>query len=74
MAWASVGLHDLYRRNAELHPEARSSLVCAYEDSVMTDLYTVLNRDIFDSPLHMRQALHDLADAFVLGGMSPRSL
>lgn len=55
------GFHALYKRNAELHPGARASLITTYEDSVVTLLYSLLNSEIFTGG-QMREGLHDLAD------------
>jgi hypothetical protein len=55
------GYHDIYRVNALLHPGLRASLLCAYEDSVVRLLYSVLNGGSF-SGARMTEGLHDLAD------------
>ncbi len=56
----TVGFHELYRVNGELHPGLRSSLICSYDDSVVRLLYGVLNKGAFGTP-QMRQGLVDLA-------------
>ncbi|MBX3182254.1 MAG: hypothetical protein KIT72_09630 [Polyangiaceae bacterium] len=57
------GFHDLYRRNAELHPGLRSSLLCNTRDSVVVTLYTVLNLGSTSfSAAKMEEGMNDLAD------------
>ncbi len=52
------GYHDVYRINAVLHSGLRSSVVCAYDDSVVRLLYSVMNGG-FNST-QMREGLVDL--------------
>ena len=42
-ACKTEGLHAIHRTLAQLHPGLRSSVVCAYSDSVVTALYALLN-------------------------------
>ncbi len=56
----SVGPHDIYRRQAELHPGLRASLVCSYEDSVVRLMYAALLSPIEGGALE--EGLLDLAD------------
>lgn len=55
------GFHSMYEVNAKLHPGLRSSLLCAYEDDVVTTLYRVLNRDVLNLFM-MKPGMVDLAD------------
>ncbi|CAN5825726.1 hypothetical protein BH11MYX3_BH11MYX3_29350 [soil metagenome] len=68
----TIGFHELYRVNGELHPGLRSSLVSAYDDSVVRLLYSVLNKGPFGSN-EIRAGLVDLADwgEAALHGASP---
>ena len=52
------GFHDLYDVNAWLHQGLRSSLICSYDDSVVKQLYWLLNKGRFDSD-QMRRGLED---------------
>jgi hypothetical protein len=36
----------VYQRLAELHPGMRSSIICAYQDGIVTNLYRLLNYDL----------------------------
>lgn len=54
---ASEGLHAVYREQVELHPGVRSSLICAYEDSVVRLLYGALG-----SPIELGAATQGLLD------------
>ncbi len=55
------GFHEMYRANLERVPGLRSSLLCAYEDSVVVTLFTLLNRNSFNAA-RLRASLVDLAD------------
>lgn len=60
---ASAGAGAIYRKLAELHPGMRSSVICAYADSTVTNLYRLLNYDInVLDPDKLRRGLIDLAD------------
>jgi len=57
---ASEGLHAVYDAQAALHPGVRSSLLCAYDDSVVRLLYGALG-----SPIELgacEDGLRDLGD------------
>lgn len=56
------GVHRVYEANARLHPAVRASLLCAYEDSVVATLYSVMNRNAFTGA-RLRRGLGDLADS-----------
>ena len=55
------GFHELYRANLERVPGLRSSLLCAYEDSVVATLFGLLNRGPYNGA-RVREGLVDLAD------------
>lgn len=55
------GFHEIYRANLERVPGLRSSLLCAYEDSVVVTLFSLLNRFPYTGA-RLRRGLVDLAD------------
>ena len=57
-ACKTEGLHAVHRVLAQLHPGMRSSVVCAYSDSVVTALYALLN----GGSAQLKAGLLDLSD------------
>jgi hypothetical protein len=64
----SDGLHEVYRRQAELHPGMRGALVCSYEDSVVRLMYAALlspieGGDLAEGLVDLAHLRDDAADA-----------
>lgn len=58
----SDGAGAMNRKLAELHPGMKSSVLCAYSDSVVTSLYRLLNYDLnLLDTTKLRRGLDDLA-------------
>lgn len=59
---ATAGYHAVHETIARLHPGLRSSVVCAYNDAIVTALYSLLNGDGTFDGTRLDAGLRDLSD------------